>query len=346
MTEQVTQQTLTSRREFLFCYDIRMGNPNGDPDENRPRILPDGTYYVTDVRLKRFIRDHLKDLGHDILVDNIEGRTTNLTGRVGYYLQQKGEPQADGPDLVKIILESFVDARMFGSTLAFKKGDEKEANVRARDWKPEPKTLTGATQIEQGEVLHTAEEVDIRGTSIFGSAEGKTQGTFTENVVLRYGLIGFGGVANEHSAKKSLLTDSDYDELLGAAWRGVRSSGNTRTKAGQVPRLLLNIVYKTGVEFQFGRLLDYVKTVAVDGPDGPKPEEAWASPLDYTVDLSLLRDRLERYAHHIERIEYDTSPDLQLSEEDEAFLQPHVHGEANTFEVVHLDFDGPGSNGR
>ncbi|HRF44651.1 MAG TPA: hypothetical protein PLD30_10510, partial [Candidatus Competibacteraceae bacterium] len=28
-----------------------MGNPNGDPDENRPRCLPDGRFYVTDVRL-------------------------------------------------------------------------------------------------------------------------------------------------------------------------------------------------------------------------------------------------------------------------------------------------------
>ncbi len=342
MTEQAIEQTLSSRREFLFCYDIRMGNPNGDPDENRPRILPDGTYYVTDVRLKRFIRDHLKTQGHDILVDNIEGRTTNLTGRVGYYLTQKEQPQADGTDLVKIILESFVDARMFGSTLAFKKGDEKEAAVKPREWKPDPKTLTGATQIGQGEVLHQAQEVDIRGTSIFGSAEEKRQGTFTENVVLRYGLIGFGGVANEHSAKKSLLTDGDYDELLGAAWRGVRSAGNTRTKAGQVPRLLVNIVYKPGSEFQFGRLLDYVKLEAPDAPDGPKPQEAWSGPLDYVVDLSLLRDRLERYAHHIERVEYDRSPDLQLKEEDEAFLK----GASDSFEVVHLDFDGSRSDGR
>ena len=47
--------TLSGRREFLFLYDIKMGNPNGDPDENRPRVLPDGTHYVTDVRLKRFV---------------------------------------------------------------------------------------------------------------------------------------------------------------------------------------------------------------------------------------------------------------------------------------------------
>src|SRR5438128_925705 len=75
------QPTLTSRREFVFLYDIKMGNPNGDPDENRPRVLPDKTHYVTDVRLKRFVRDYLKMQGQEILVDTIEGKTTNLTGR-------------------------------------------------------------------------------------------------------------------------------------------------------------------------------------------------------------------------------------------------------------------------
>ena len=52
--------TLKSRNEFLFLYDIKNGNPNGDPDENRPRIDDVTKHcYVTDVRLKRFIRDYL-----------------------------------------------------------------------------------------------------------------------------------------------------------------------------------------------------------------------------------------------------------------------------------------------
>lgn len=311
-----------------------MGNPNGDPDENRPRILPDGTYYVSDVRLKRFVRDYLKTQGNDILVDNIEGRTTNLTGRVGHYLQQKGKPEANGQELVDIILTSFVDARMFGSTLAFKAEEAKKEEVRRKNkWEPTPKTLTGAVQIEQGEVLHSAQEIDIRGTSIFGSAEEKRQGTFTENFVLRYGLVGFGGIANEHSAAKTRLTDADYSELLRALWKGVRSAGNTRTKAGQVPRLLVSIVYKPGSEFQLGRLLDYAMLSPADG----KAPETWTGPLDYVMDLSLLRDRLGRYAHHVERIEYDRHPDLQLPPEDEDFLKGSGH---------HLDFDGPGENGR
>ena len=77
-TEQVF---LPGRREFLFLYDIKMGNPNGDPTENRPRVLPDGTHYITDVRLKRFVRDFLKSWGTDIPVDNVEGKLpTSLVG--------------------------------------------------------------------------------------------------------------------------------------------------------------------------------------------------------------------------------------------------------------------------
>ncbi|MFZ4790891.1 MAG: type I CRISPR-associated protein Cas7, partial [Candidatus Competibacteraceae bacterium] len=198
---------LSSRREILFDYDIRMGNPNGDPDENRPRSLPDGRFYVTDVRLKRFARDYIAAQGQEILVGNIEGRTTNLTGRVAHYLESIGKAKANGEELVKILLGAFIDARWFGSSLAFKKQD---------DWEPKtlPKTLTGAVQFNMGEVLHEAEEIQIQGTSVFGSDEEKKQGTFTNYAALRYALIAFHGVANEHSAKKSRMTDADYDTLL------------------------------------------------------------------------------------------------------------------------------------
>jgi CRISPR-associated protein Csh2 len=293
--------TLTSRREFLFLYDIKMGNPNGDPDENRPRVLPDGTHYVTDVRLKRFARDYLKSRGRDILVDTIEGKTTNLTGRVAGYLKEKKHKECEGAELVKIILDAFVDARLFGSSFAFKKQE---------NWEPtaEPKTLTGAVQIQHGEVKHAAREVDIYGTSVFGSAEEKTQGTFTSYFGLRYALIAFHGVANEHSARLSKMTDADYDTLLEALWNGVRSAANTRTKRGQVPHLLLSVEYKPSQEFQFGRLSDFVKLTPRNG----KPAIDWASPEDYDVDLSMLVERIKTQSGRIQQIRYCASPDVQL----------------------------------
>jgi CRISPR-associated protein Csh2 len=305
--------TLTSRREFLFLYDIKMGNPNGDPDENRPRVLPDKTHYVTDVRLKRFVRDYFKMQGREILVDSIEGKTTNLTGRVAAYLDANKRPRCEGAELVSILLDAFIDARLFGSSFAFKKQDK---------WEPtaEPKTLTGAVQIAHGEVKHKAQEVDINGTSVFGSEEGKTQGTFTTYYALRYALIGFNGVANQHSAKVSRMTDDDYAALLRAMWYGVRSAGNTRTKRGQVPRLLVSVVYKPKEEFQFGNLCDYVKLTQNNGKQPPE----WSSPEDYTIDLKVLAERLRGQAPRIERVEYCQSPDVRLSPGPAAFELPGV----------------------
>jgi CRISPR-associated protein Csh2 len=294
--------TLSSRRELLFLYDIRMGNPNGDPDENRPRSLPDGRFYVTDVRLKRFARDYWAMQDQNILVGNIEGRTTNLTGRVAHRLEQLGKAKANGEALVNILLDEFIDARCFGSSLAFKKQDGWEP-------KPSPKTLTGAVQLNMGEVLHEASEIQIQGTSVFGSDEDKSQGTFTNYAALRYALIAFHGIANEHSAKRSRLTDADYDSLLLALWNGVRAAANTRTKIGQVPRLLVSVEYNPGEEFQFGNLMDYVKLQASAG----KPEPTWASPEDYQVDLSRLLERLDGQRARIARVRYEVSPDLCFS---------------------------------
>ena len=303
------KQTLTARREFVFLYDIKMGNPNGDPDENRPRVLPDGTHYVTDVRLKRFVRDYLKmqtdsktNKPFDILVDTIESGTTNLTGRVAAYLDAQGLSKCEGAELVEILLDAFIDARLFGSSFAFKKQDNWEPNTQ-------PKTLTGSVQINHGEVLHEAQEVDIHGTSVFASQEDNTQGTFTTYYGLRYALIGFNGIANEHSAKISQMTDDDYEILLRALWNSVRSSGNTRTKTGQVPRLLISVEYNEGEEFQYGMLTDYIKLASANG----KTEKEWSGPGDYQLDLSLLQQRLEAQQSRTSRIAYCVSPDLNLA---------------------------------
>ncbi|TSA23657.1 type I-B CRISPR-associated protein Cas7/Csh2 [bacterium] len=317
MTEEKKIETLSSRNEFLFLYDIKMGNPNGDPDENRPRVLPDNTFFVTDVRLKRFIRDYLKykkdsnGKNYEILVDTIKGRTTNLTGRVVHYLKQNKQKYAEGEEIVSILLDAFIDTRFFGSSFAFKKIKVKEGEEE-KDWEPKPlpKTLTGPIQINMGEVLHEAEEIDIHGTTTFASDEEKSQGTFTEYFCLRYGLIGFSGIANENSAKLSRLTDDDYTVFLEALWKCVRESGNTRTKRGQISHLLINIEYKKNSEFQFGRLQDYVKLL----PATNKGEKEWQSPEDYEVDISKLLDKLKMFNSKVKKITYEISDDCNLKQ--------------------------------
>jgi len=311
----MTSPYLSSRREVLFLYDIRMGNPNGDPDENRPRQLPDGTFYVTDVRLKRFVRDDLEMKGDDILVAQLDGQSVDLAKRVLGWMEKKSKKQLTGEELVAAIIDGFIDARLFGSSLAMKPPSN------AKDWKPDPKpkTLTGAVQFNHGEVLHRAEEVLIRGTSTFTSGERKDgsdrdQGTFTDYACLRYGLVGFSGVANEHSAALSRMTDADYDKLLGALWNGVRAAANTRTKTQQSPRLLLDVRYRAGVEYQIGNLITYAKPVARGDKTDPRH---WSSCDDYALDLTRLVAKLAeaRAADRIEAVNITRESDLNVTTE-------------------------------
>lgn len=300
MSASVSTAKLGSRREILFLYDIRMGNPNGDPDENRPRQLPDGTFYVTDVRLKRFAREYLKLKGEEILVDQLGGQPVDLAKRVLGWMAGRKKRQLTGADLVAAILDGFIDARLFGSSLAMKP----PASAKGWDPSPVPRTVTGAVQFNHGEVLHAAEEVLIRGTSTFTAGERRDgsepgQGTFTDYACLRYGLIGFSGVANEHSAAMSRMTESDYDKLLRALWNGVRAAGNTRTKTQQSPRLLIDVRYKPGVEYQIGNLITYVKPEARGAKAEPR---RWASCDDYALDVARLVTKLGE-AHEAKRID-------------------------------------------
>jgi CRISPR-associated protein Csh2 len=314
-------EILGSRREILFLYDVRMGNPNGDPDENRPRQLPDGTFYVTDVRLKRFARDYLKLKGQEILVDQLGGQSVDLGKRVLGWMEANKKGQLTGGDLVATILDAFIDARLFGSSLAMK---PPAAVAKTWDPSPKPKTLTGAVQFNHGEVLHPAEELLIRGTSTFTSGERKDgadrdQGTFTDYACLRYGLIGFSGVANEHAAELSRTTEADYEALLGALWNGVRAAANTRTKTQQAPRLLLDVRYNKGSEYQLGNLIAYLEPKARGEKTNPRH---WASCEDYTLGIDRLAAKLEAARSRIAEVRFAHEPDLHLSPEIPSWWKP------------------------
>ena len=56
-------EIVSNRSEIVFLYDVKDSNPNGDPlDENKPRIDEETMLnLVTDVRLKRTVRDYLHD---------------------------------------------------------------------------------------------------------------------------------------------------------------------------------------------------------------------------------------------------------------------------------------------
>jgi len=319
--ENKEKEHIKNRNEFLFLYDIKNGNPNGDPDENRPRIDDvSKRCYVTDVRLKRFVRDYLiQTEGEDlILVAKLGTKTVNLTDRVKERLKDTDKNKIEGEELMDTLLETFVDLRMFGSPLAFKGAPN--------EW-GETSKVTGPIQINFGETLHKVEEVTFHGTSIFrskGEAEKSEQkmGTFTTYYAIPYGLIAFHGVANENAAKTTGLTDEDLNTFKVALWKGVRESpsAHTRTKRGQHPRLLLNIVYKEKIEIEENGDKKKVPTeyhigaleekVALTPTEEVKEEINIKKIGDYTLDFSELVESIRRVKDKIERIEYCLSPEF------------------------------------
>ena len=84
----MSEKKLENNSEILFLYDAKMCNPNGDmDDENKPRMDYDtSSNLVSDVRLKRYIRDYFeKDLKKDIFVteraEKAEKRVEQILGR-------------------------------------------------------------------------------------------------------------------------------------------------------------------------------------------------------------------------------------------------------------------------
>jgi len=285
----MSENIVKNRSEILFLYDVSDTNPNGDPDENRPRIDEyTGINEVTDVRLKRTIRDHLLSRieeasssylrGQDIFVRNREWKGKVKGKDVEGICDAKETAKKFGKtkdELHKNILEKCIDVRLFGATIPLEgvgggKGDSL--------------TFTGPVQFNIGRSLHRVVEKHIKGTGGFASQAGLQQKTFRDDYVLPYSLICFYGIINENAAKKTQLRDTDVKLLLDGIWNGTKNI-ITRSKTGQVPRLLIKINYKEK-NYHIGGLRGSIKLEPM------KEEEAIRSAADYNLDFSSLNGKV------------------------------------------------------
>ena len=288
-------EPIKKRREYLFLYDVKNANPNGDPlDENKPRMDEEsGRALVTDVRLKRVIRDTLEEFGERVIKDTLEegGECVFLSKKkvLKENLQRKTREELlkeFGNDPFEAV-KKCIDLRLFGAVFSVKNN-----NI----------SLTGPVQFNFGFTLHRVEPKLIKGTTILPSKEDKKQGTFTEMWIIPYGLIVFYGVANQFAAKDTGLTEEDLNKMTKAMWLGMKASTDvlSHSKMGHTPRLLIEVVYKEGVKTQMGEL-DALVRVEVKGD---KTEEEVRDIEDLVVDLSRLQRRVKRYKDRIETVSY------------------------------------------
>lgn len=307
-------ELVRKRSEILFLYDVTNANPNGDPaDENKPRMDErSGINFVTDVRLKRTVRDYLQDFkGLEIFVrkeekENKEGELKTKEDIYEYY----GSP--DG------VIDRCIDIRLFGGTFALKKkgGKKKEETSSSGESKEGKRAfaLTGPVQFKFGRSLHrVGEPLLVTGTSVMPSTEEKGAGTFTEVYVLPYALICFYGIVNENAARKTRLQERDVDLLMDALWNGTKNL-ISRSKFGQMPRLLMRIQFKED-NFHIGEL-DHRVGIVKDKRDGVElADEEIRSIADIQLDLTPLAKALEKNAGRIDKVFYAIDPSLRVIKE-------------------------------
>lgn len=286
-------EEVRNRSEILFIYDIRDGNPNGDPlDENKPRIDEErGINLVTDVRLKRTIRDYLHDFKDlEIFVREIVYDEKNM------YIQDGKKRAKDFGEKAEEILKECIDIRLFGGVIPLK-GDSI--------------TYTGPVQFKMGRSLHRVTMKHVKGTGAFASKEGSKQATFREEDILPYSLILFYGIINENAAKHTKLSEEDVKLLLEGIWNGTKSL-ISRTKVGQVPRLLLKVNYSKE-NYHIGDLDKMVKLVT------EMHHESIRDTADFQLEISELLGKLTSENGSIKDIEICVDDRIKFSKEGIAF---------------------------
>lgn len=121
-------KTPMNKIDFAVIISVKRANPNGDPlNGNRPRQTYDGYGEISDVCLKRKIRNRLQDMGESIFVQSDDNRIDEYRSLKARYDAAKDEI---GTDKRKKVCEKWFDVRAFGQVFPFK---GKEAGKKGKE---------------------------------------------------------------------------------------------------------------------------------------------------------------------------------------------------------------------
>lgn len=272
--------------EILFLYDAKMTNPNGDPDEeNRPRMdYERDINLVSDLRLKRYIRDYLQSKGDRIFVTQLDGVTVRPKGITDDLKESLNKKKLEKED----ILNNLIDVRLFGATIPI----EKETNA-----------FTGPVQFNWGYSLNKVEVMESAITSHFSTGDTNKQGAMGRDYRVKYSFIAFSGVISGNRAKETLLKEEDLEKLDDAMVKSIPLLA-TRSKVGQYPRLYMRVEYKDA------------ETILGDMRSMVRLKENQSNPRDISeveIDIGLLVDYLKNNKDKINNIYYYKHPSMKIT---------------------------------
>ncbi|MGG5341897.1 type I-C CRISPR-associated protein Cas7/Csd2 [Enterococcus sp. AZ192] len=205
---------LSKKIDFKVVVSVKNANPNGDPlNGNRPRQNFDGYGEISDVAIKRKIRNRLQDMGEKIFVQSDD--------RADDGLRSLKERASANEDLKKIAenkknpdrelysqkaCETWIDTRSFGQVFAFKgKGKDAGVSVGVRG----PVSIQLATSIDP---------IDITSMQITKSVNSepedkKGSDTMGMKHFVDFGIYVFNGSINVQLAEKTGFTEEDAEKI-------------------------------------------------------------------------------------------------------------------------------------
>ncbi len=289
--------SVDNRSEIVFAYDAEDTNPNGNPlsANDKPRVdETTGAAVVTDVRLKRYIRDQFDDDGLDIYIknptksdeDNVLDRDSLFTRVTDLEEQDLGE--MTGSEAADAFLKNATDVRYFGATCSFSSDFQSELGEGF------PGQFIGPVQFSHARSLNT---VVLKGeakqlSTVVSSGGDAEQGTFATDNRLQYAFIPFHGIVNEVGAEDTHLSQTDVERLDTVLWRAIKNQTLTRSKMGHQPRLYLRVEYETDA-FHIGTLDDGLELTQ------DMPDTELRNITDVVLGVNGLLDDLETYSEHI-----------------------------------------------
>jgi len=207
--------TLSKKIDFAVILTVSHANPNGDPlNGNRPRVTYEGIGEISDVAIKRKIRNRLQDMGHTIFVQSDDNRTDDfgsLRERADAAL--KGVDAGNKKEYQKAACNTWIDVRTFGQVFAFKAKKNKK-NEDESDSEGVSIPVRGPVSIHPAfsvaTVLDRSQSIQIT-KSVSGEPSEKQRGSDTMGMKHRvdHGVYVFYGSMNPQLASKTGFSYED-----------------------------------------------------------------------------------------------------------------------------------------
>ena len=202
--------TLANKVDFEVIISATDANPNGDPlSGNRPRINSQGFGEISDVCIKRKIRNRLQDMGEKVFVqsdDRCDDGCDSLRTRADSCEELKkvsSGKNTNKNDYARIACEQWIDVRSFGQVFAFK-GDAVSVGIRG------PVSLGIAKSVSPIDIVSMQITKSVNSESVNGGKASDTMGTKNR---IEFGLYVFKGSINCQLAEKTGFSEEDAEKI-------------------------------------------------------------------------------------------------------------------------------------